>query len=495
MKQKLYHWILILVYGAVLWSGLIATVEASSELSQSNANHTLRRLSFGTTSEQLQEVEDKGIEAYIQAQLNPQSVPESAIVEQYLDEFDAEYEEPLKLRKKFAQRRKTLLNASGLSNEEQEKLKIATNKLKFDARDLATDIHLARATYSSRQLQEVMVDFWFNHFNVFMNTSVVHFWMSDYENQIRDHALGNFRDLLNVTSKHPAMLIYLDNEFNTDPNSPLAKGRYSGLNENYARELMELHTLGVDGGYSQADIIALARIFTGWTVDHNGKRGDDNGFFFNSKRHDPKEKVFLGHKIAPNGIEEGKQALDILANHPATARFISYKLAQYFVADVPPSSLVDSLAEKFSQSNGDIKVVMNTLIHSPEFSSPEYYQQKFKTPYQYLVSLVRTAEIEQPDFRRLQGMLRQLSMAVYMCVPPTGYRNTQDAWLNPQAMLQRITFAASIANNRLNPEYTIEEELLINNLGELSPKTKQAIADSPRLSSALMLGSPEAMYR
>ena len=206
--------------------------------------------------------------------------------------------------------------------------------------------------------------------------------------------------------------------------------------------------------------------------------------------------MFLGHKIPANDIEEGKQALDILATHPATAQFISYKLAQYFVADQPPSSLVDKLAEKFLDSQGNIKLVLDTLIHSEEFNSSQYYKQKFKTPYQYLISLIRMAEIEQPNFRRVRGMLNQLSMPLYSCQIPTGYQNIESAWLNPQAMLLRTGFAFAIANGTLNRDDAVEEQRLTHNLGKLSSKTKQVIASSPRkLRSPVIMGSPEAMYR
>ncbi len=494
MKQKLRCWASILFYGAILWLGSVETAQANSQLSQSDAAHVLSRLSFGTTAEQLEAVKSQGIEAYIQSQLEPQNVSESPTVDEYLDEFNAAYQEPLKLQKKYASGQKKLRNAANESNETRQKLQKDVSSIRIEARDRASQIHLARAIYSSRQLQEVMVDFWFNHFNVFANKGIVSFWLSDYENEIRDRSLGNFRDLLGVTASNPAMLIYLDNEYNTDPNSPLAKNRYKGLNENYARELMELHTMGVNGGYSQEDIITLAKIFTGWTVDYRGKT-NKNGFYFNQKRHDSGDKVFLGQKITAKGIQEGKQALDILAAHPATANFISYKLAQYFVADEPPSSLVDSLAKKFLASNGNIKTVMDTLIHSPEFVDPQYSKQKFKTPYQYLISLVRMTEIEQPNFKRLQGMLNRLSMPLYMCVPPTGYKNTQDAWLNPQAMLQRIAFATAISNQTLNGESAVKYQQVKSNIGALSPQTEQVIADSPELSTALVLGSPEAMYR
>ena len=493
MKKRLQYWILILFYGAILWFGFITNAPAS-ELPQSNVNHILERLSFGITSEQLKTVKARGIEAYIQSQLEPSSVPESAIAQKYIAEFEDNYQEPLELQRKFADYQRKIKQDSDLSVEKKQDLLDKRNNLRRQPKDEAIKIRLARAIYSSHQLQEVMVDFWFNHFNVFANKALAGFWLSDYENEIRDRALGNFRDLLEVTASNPAMLIYLDNQYNTDPNSPLATNRYKGLNENYARELMELHTMGVDGGYSQEDIITLARIFTGWTVNYQGKT-NKNGFYFNAKRHDSGEKTFLGQKIPAGGIKQGKQALDILATHPATAHTIGYKLAQYFVADEPPASLVDSLANKFLESQGNIKVVMDTLIHSPEFSDPEYSKHKFTTPYQYLISLVRMAEIEQPNFRRLQGMLGQLSMPLYMCLPPTGYRNTQDAWLNPQAMLQRIAFATAISNDTLNRESPVEYERVIGNIGSLSPQTEQVIANSPELRTALVLGSPEAMYR
>ena len=341
-----------------------------------------------------------------------------------------------------------------------------------------------------------MVDFWFNHFNVYLDKGAIRFWLSDYEERIRANALGNFRDLLAVTAKHPAMLIYLDNRKNTAPNSPGGLKIKQGLNENYARELMELHTLGVDGGYTQDDVIVLARILTGWGLDIHSKKENKQGFFFYKNRHDRQEKVFLGNQIPAGGMEQGERALDILASHPATARHISYKLAQYFVADEPPSSLVDLLTRQFLDSQGDIKVVLNTLIHSQEFNSSQYYQQKFKTPYQYLVSLVRMGEIEQPNLKRIQGMLKQLSMPVYMYPPPTGYSNTQSAWLNPQGMLQRTSLATAIANGNLNKNYTVKPKKLKANLGEISQHTKRVIAKSPpKLRSALMMGSPQAMYR
>ncbi len=479
----------------ILWAGLIESTKASNELPQSSQRHILERLSFGVTSAQINQVKEIGIEAYIQSQLSPQLVSESAIVNDYLAKFSSIHQEPIELQKQDLALRKELRN-SQLSIKQKKKIRREIRKLNAQARDEAMDAHLVRAIYSDRQLQEVMVDFWFNHFNVDAAKGSVELWLNDYENKIRTHALGNFRDLLLATAKHPAMLIYLDNKKNTDPNSPIGKKRQLGLNENYARELMELHTLGVDGGYTQDDVIALARIFTGWGMDAHGKKGDRQGFFYYKNRHDQEDKMFLGQKILANGMKEGEQAIDILVRHPATAHFISYKLAQYFVADQPPTSLVDKLSQEFSETNGNIKLVLDTLIHSDEFNSPQYYKQKFKTPYQYVISLVRMGEIEQPNLKRIRGMLEQLSMPLYMCLAPTGYRNTQEAWLNPQAMLQRTSLATAIANGTLNRSYLIEQKQLNSNFGELSSNTKQVVAKSPRkLRSALIMGSPESMYR
>jgi uncharacterized protein (DUF1800 family) len=457
--------------------------------------HILSRLSFGATSSVLEQVKQTGIEAYIQSQLKPQSIKESPILENYLAELSSINRQPTKLHATELAFREKLEN-SKLSTKQQDAILQDIRKLSVRTINEAADARLARGVYANRQLQEVMVDFWMNHFNVHVQKSGVKYWLHDYENQIRTHSLGNFDDLLMVTAKHPAMLMYLDNKNNTAPESSWGKKSHQGLNENYARELMELHTLGVEGGYSQDDVIALARILTGWSIDRRGKKGDKTGFYFYNNRHDQQEKLFLGHKIAGSGIEEGEQALKILAHHPATANHLSYRLGQYFVADQPPESLVKQLAKAFLESGGNIQLVMNTLIHSQEFNDPQYYGQKFKTPYQYLISLVRLGEIQEPSFKRLRGMLFQLSMPIYRCVTPDGYGNTQAAWLNPQAMLQRTSLASAIANGTLNKNSPVEVAKLQQNLGEISSLTKQVIDETNlKLKTALLMGSPESMYR
>lgn len=460
-----------------------------------NQKHILSKLSFGATSAELKQVTKTGIEAYIQSQLEPQSINESSRLGNYLSQLDLINRNPIELNQEATALRKKLQN-SQLSSVQQQEIQQDSRKLAIEMVNQAEDAHLLRAIYSNRQLQEVMVDFWFNHFNVYAQKDAVKFWLYEYENQIRTHALGNFYDLLLATAKHPAMLMYLDNQMNTAPDSPAGQKHNRGLNENYARELMELHTLGVDGGYSQDDVITLARIFTGWSTDRSGKKGEQQGFFFFASRHDRQNKVFLGQQISASGIEEGEVALKILANHPATAHHISYQLAQYFVADLPPESLVNHLAKIFLDSQGNIQVVMDALIHSQEFNDPQYFGQKFKTPYQYLISLVRWGEIQQPNLKRLRGMLFQLSMPTYGCIAPDGYSNAQSVWLNPQAMLQRTGLATAIANGVLNKNSLVEIQQLEQNLGVVSQRTKEVIEQTPvKLRTALMMGSPEAMYR
>ncbi|BAU63570.1 hypothetical protein STA3757_09350 [Stanieria sp. NIES-3757] len=495
MKRQLTYCLLIATCGVLFWLGLISQKPATSLAKDAQILHTLNRLSFGPTVEEIEQVKTKGIESFIQSQLSPGSIPESSQLTSYLGKLDTLAMSPIELFQQYSP--SELLKDARERNLSKEEINRLRRKRKI-VKEQAINAHLARAVNSPRQLQEIMVDFWLSHFNVYGQKNLTDLWIADYENEIRENALGNFRDLLEITARHPAMLVYLDNELNTDPNSPGARGKHNGLNENYARELMELHTLGVDGGYTQADVIALARILTGWGIDRQQKfSSNENGFFFFEKRHDYGDKVFLGQTIKGSGIAEGEQALELLATHPATARFLSYKLAQYFVADQPPSSLVDKLSQKFLASSGDLKQVLDTLFHSKEFNDPQYYGKKFKTPYQYLVSVVRVSNIKNPDYKRLRGMLSQLGMPVYGCATPDGYKNTQSAWLNPDGMLNRVSLATAIARGVLTKKEPVSGEKLEKIIGKsFSQHTKQVInQNSARMRAALMLGSPEMMYR
>lgn len=456
--------------------------------------HTINRLTFGSTAGLIQQVKKMGIEAYIQAQLKPTSIAIPDSLTQKFQPLDTLSLTPGQI---FKQQQRLIEEAKRLKLEPK-----AMQKVKGDfeqkIRKQAERGRLLRAYESPRQLQEIMVDFWYNHFNVDgLQGGQIRLFFSSYEQQaIRPHVLGKFRQLLGATAKHPAMLVYLDNWQNTAPGSPKAKGRFKGLNENYARELLELHTLGVDGGYTQADIIALARIFTGWGVpDPPAKRvEDEDGFEFEGDRHDFEDKVFLGHSIKGRGIEEGEEALDILARHPATAQHISYKLAQAFVADNPPISIVKKMADKFLETQGEISLVLNTLFTSSEFWSPEVYQVKFKTPYRYIVSVMRAVD-EVSNFDSINGWLKQLGMPLYGCSSPDGYKNTQEAWLNPDTMIRRSSLAIPFSKGILNENKPVDPQKLVETIGNrLSTKTQEVInKSSPDLKAALVLGSPEFM--
>ena len=318
---------------------------------------------------------------------------------------------------------------------------------------------LFRDIYSSHQLQEVMTTFWLNHFNVYLhkNEETPYYLVSYERNVIGPRALGNFEDLLVATAKSPAMLLYLDNSSSTGPDSLVAekqkqraaegkatKATPPGLNENYARELMELHTLGVNGGYTQKDVTEVAKVFTGWTVDRPQTGG---GFKFDESRHEPGKKLVLGHKIKENGQKEGLQILHILATSPATAHFISQELAVAFVSDNPPPALVNRMAQTFLTKNGEISAVLRTMVHSPEFWAPESYQAKVKTPLEYVVSAARASGANITNTQPLVNALNQMGMPLYGCVPPTGYSDKADAWVSTGELVNRMNFALSLATN------------------------------------------------
>jgi uncharacterized protein (DUF1800 family) len=312
---------------------------------------------------------------------------------------------------------------------------------------------LLRATYSERQLQEVMTDFWFNHFNVFLGKGADRYLVTSYERDvIRPHALGKFRELLLATAKSPAMLWYLDNWQSIGPNSvAAARGRNDGkpaqgLNENYAREVMELHTLGVNGGYTQQDVTELARVLTGWTLEEPRKGG---GYVFRPLRHEPGDKKVLGNVFHQGGEREGEEALAMLAGEPATARFICTKLAQRFVSDTPPANLVDAMAKTFAETDGDIRAVLRTMLTAPEFWDPKEYRAKVKTPLEFTVSALRATGAEIVRTQSLAGALNRMGMPLYGAQPPTGYSMQSANWINSGALLSRMNFALGLGTGKL----------------------------------------------
>jgi uncharacterized protein (DUF1800 family) len=334
---------------------------------------------------------------------------------------------------------------------------------------------VTRAIYSERQLQQVMDDFWFNHFNVFAGKGEDRYYLTSYERDvIQPHALGKFKDLVSSTAKSPAMLFYLDNFLSADPraaqrqaaeraarqqwrrrglggprpmpNPQQAKKNERGLNENYGRELMELHTLGVDGGYTQKDVTEVARCFTGWTIDKPRQYAD---FKFDDRLHDPDPKIVLGKKIHAGGMKDGEQVIDLLVHHPSTARFISTKLARRFVSDTPPSALVSRMAETFQSSDGDIKAVLHTMIWSPEFWSRETYRAKIKTPFELVVSAVRALGTDVDTPMPLVQWVGRIGEPLYQCQPPTGYSDKADTWVNTGALLNRLNYSLALAGNKM----------------------------------------------
>ena len=327
-------------------------------------------------------------------------------------------------------------------------------------------VRLLRDVYSDRQLQAVMTDFWLNHFSVYLRKNQNEpYLLPAYERDaVLPNALGRFEDLLVATAKSPAMLVYLDNwqsigpdsrasqrgqSAGNRPNAPLAKiaGKPPrGINENYGRELMELHTLGVKGGYTQQDVIEVAKCFTGWTIDRPDEGGE---FLFNPNRHEPGDKTVLGHVIHEGGMNEGLEVLHLLATSPATAHFVSLKLAQRFVSDDPPPALVNRMSATFLESDGDIKAVLTTLFHSPEFWSPQVYRAKVKTPLEFVASALRATGAEVTNPLPLVQAMDRLGMPVYGMQTPNGYSWLAEDWVSSNALLTRMNFALVLSGNRL----------------------------------------------
>ena len=360
---------------------------------------------------------------------------------------------------------------------------------------------LTRDIYSDAQLQEVMTDFWLNHFNVFLhkNDETPYYLVSFERDVIRPRALGKFEDLLEATAHSPAMMLYLDNASSIGPDSvaaekadrrPENKKKRQGLNENYARELMELHTLGVNGGYTQADVTQVARILTGWTVERPQRGG---GFQFEPNRHEPGTKLVMGAKFKEHGEQEGRELLHMLATRPATAQFISRKLAIRFVSDDPPQALVDRMAKTFLSTDGDISAVLSALFHSPEFWDANVYRAKVKTPVEFVVSAARASNADIENMQPLANAVREMGMPLYGCVTPNGYSWKADTWVSTNALVNRMNFALSMAANRL-PGISImwdPTETLNNDVAAVaanSTAAPDAQTEEGRLESVLIAG-------
>jgi uncharacterized protein (DUF1800 family) len=432
------------------------------------ATHLLNRLGFGPRPNDIAAVAANPM-SWLQAQLHPTSLGLPETLAARLEESAFLKRHPMELVQEFRslQRASAELVASkaagsvanpdsisqaNLATQEPGSLSPQIPPLGRFVNSVsrpAIESRLLRALESPRQLEEVMVDFWFNHFNVFQGKNILRVMTGHYEHYaIRPFAMGRFRDLLGATARHPAMLYYLDNALSVAPGTFTrgannGAGGARGLNENYARELMELHTLGVDGGYLQKDVTELARMLTGWSIqppnrvtnfDAPAAPGNIEqmpGFWFNERVHDQGEKEWLSHRVPAQGQREGEFALDVLASHPATAKHIAYKLAQYFVNDQPSPALVSQLAKVFLEQNGEIVPVLSALFSHEAFWAKENIGVKFKTPYQYVLSTVRALGSVPSNLQALSGAMANQGMPLYGCPTPNGYRNTEAAWLNP----------------------------------------------------------------
>jgi uncharacterized protein (DUF1800 family) len=504
--------------------------------------HALNRLGYGPRPGDLERVRRMGLAAYIGRQLDPRGIPDPA-VEQVLAAYPVLTASTVALVRDYPlptpQARQRLASGEMSRQEMMEMYPAERRPVVITAQMQAARI--TRAVASDRQLEEVMVDFWFNHFNVYAQKGAVRWMLPAYEREaIRPHALERFRDLVLATARHPAMLFYLDNWLSTRadlviPGGPNA-GRRMGLNENYARELMELHTLGVDGGYTQQDVIEVARCFTGWTIDRPQQGG---GFIFRPLAHDRGAKRVLGQVIpAGGGQQDGERVIDILVRHEATARFIATKLARRFVSDDPPAALVERAAATFRRTDGDIRAVLATIFTSPEFWSADVYRAKIKTPLEVVASAVRALDgriVAGADSAGGGGValareVGKLGEPLYEAQPPTGYPDRAEAWVNTGALLGRMNFALGLAHNRFRgarvdvagfltdadrrqPAQVLERLLAAVLHGEVSAQTRAVLAaqlESPEITrttaydrgakdteklAALVLGSPEFQRR
>jgi uncharacterized protein (DUF1800 family) len=562
--------------------------------------HVLNRMAFGPAPGDIERVRAMGLARYIDEQLQPQKLADAAMRER-LAKFETltmssrdigeryasleELRRELRLQQPEApppgqgqpggpEREELLANLTPEQRQRVLELRKQNQQVLGDM----SEQKLLRAVYSERQLEEVLVDFWFNHFNVFAGKGPTRVYLAEYERDaIRPHVLGNFRELLGATAHSPAMLFYLDNWQSSDPDASAARGaggmrrnpmrddgmggrtgrmrpggnrargganmpsgsgtdaepgamggaqmsdeqraralqafqqrQRRGINENYARELMELHTLGVGGGYTQQDIIEVAKAFTGWTIQQPRRGG---GFEFDERRHVKGPKTILGKKIDKGGVEDGEAVLDLLAAHPSTATFIATKLTRRFVSDDPPKALVERAAAKFRSTNGNLREVVRTILTSPEFTSAEAMRAKVKTPFEFVASALRATGARIEDGTVLVRNLQGLGMPLYMAQPPTGYIDRADVWVNTGALLNRMNFAVALVNNRLRgvavdlapiigrnpPEIAAARDALVASLlsNEVSDATRATIEKGGEVTqvAALTLGSPEFQRR
>jgi uncharacterized protein (DUF1800 family) len=555
MKRKAVLFILAAASLATLTSGA-----AAPKLSEDQKIlHLLNRVGFGPRPGDIEHVRKIGAAGYLETQLHPERIDDSALdalltpfpsIKMAQAEIDRRYVQPTAIARRLGvappnpevrKEVQAMMRQQGMNPPQKLLQELQGQKI-------------VRAVESERQLQEVMTDFWYNHFNVFWGKGQDKQLTTDYEmNAIRPHVLGKFKDLVMSTAKSPAMLFYLDNAQSSSPNMkpPAAerletlerqrmsslnprqqerlqqqinqirqrmaqapKGRTPGINENYARELMELHTLGVDGGYTQKDVQEVARAFTGWTIDRQRLAA----FTFREAMHDKGEKIVLGHKINAGGIHDAEEVIDILVHHPSTAHFIATKLVRRFVSDEPPASLVDRVTAVYMETDGDIREMLRTIFTSDEFYSPEAYRAKTKSPFELVVSAIRAVDGSTNGAPRLAQEIAKMGQPLYQYQPPTGFPDRASQWTTSGSLVERLNFGVALSANRMpgttvdltrfsdgstQPERVVEHAIEVLLGGDVSEKTKSILIDQVRSSTepplvkafALVLGSPEFQKR
>jgi uncharacterized protein (DUF1800 family) len=467
-------------------------------------DHVLARVTFGARPADRELVARIGPTAFLEEQLHPERIDDAAVAGR-LAAYRAVTASPAELLRDLAARQKREASAESflqaMVQAEESRARARTDGPGGAFVGELAQAKMVRAVASERQLEEVMVDFWFNHFNVFGGKDRIRTLVGSYERDaIRPHALGRFRDLLGATAQHPAMLVYLDNWRSSASTSParqrrtefrwLAKAKRPGrgLNENYARELLELHTLGVDGGYTQEDVTEVARCFTGWTV---AELRSDPRYLFRRGMHDDGEKRVLGTVIEAGGGEsDGQAVLDLLARHPSTARFVANKLVRRFVSDDPPQLLVERVAETFESTGGDIRSMLRTIFSSPELFSRRALRAKVRSPLELVAGSVRALGGDVDDALSLARAVERIGEPLYQAQPPTGYGDTAGAWVSSGALLARINFALALAEGRMDgvrvdlsslvegeagPDQVLSRAQALLGAGELSDRTREFV--------------------
>jgi uncharacterized protein (DUF1800 family) len=477
------RWTKSFIAAAVIWGALATSITAQTaapSLAAVRLDHrelaadqeiiqALNRLTFGPRPGDAQKVRAMGLDKWIDLQLHPERIDNSSL-DQFASRYDILKQDPSVALGQFAQARRERQMAKRDRTDSAQMTRedrMALQQYGLERRKFMGQLQserVARAVASERQLEEVMTDFWLNHFNVFAGKGPPQpYYLVEYERDvIRPNALGNFRDLLSAVAKSPAMLFYLDNARSmADSSRPrlagrgrggmlerrLQQARGTGLNENYGRELLELHTLGVDGGYTQQDVLNVARALTGWTIKPPATGG---GFIFRPEMHDAGEKIVLGRKLAAGrGMEDGEDVLDIVARSPATARYIATKLVRRFVADDPPQALINDAAAVFLKTKGDIREVVRTIVTSNELYSQRAFRSKVKSPFEVVVSAMRALNAQPDPTPRTAQAIAFLGQPIYGHQAPNGYPETGDAWMNTGAILNRINFGMAVAANRI----------------------------------------------